>query len=208
MYKRASLAGAAALTAVAFTAPVAQAAEPAQTGTTAITRAMPDGELQADGSTRYGQGVSLAEAIKAERARLGKSTAAARSVCYRAHVAGLGWQAVVCNGGTAGTEGQSRAMEALEVAVGGAGEFCVNAHLRNIGWQAEAYCANDGGTVRVGTVGQARPMEAVMIGVSSGAVKGRAHVQNIGWLAPQDDAVITLGTTAQTRNLEAVRIWL
>ncbi|MFE7761783.1 hypothetical protein [Streptomyces sp. NPDC057438] len=60
----------------------------------------------------------------------------------------------------------------------------------------------------VGTVGQARPMEAIMIGVSSGAVKGRAHVQNIGWLAPQSDAIITLGTTRETRNLEAIRIWL
>ncbi|GHE63523.1 hypothetical protein [Streptomyces capitiformicae] len=162
---------------------------------------------QTAGSTTYGKGVSVAEALDAELAKQERSATAARAVCYRAHVADYGWLGTTCNGGTAGSVGLNKAIEALEVAVGGAGRFCVNAHLRDVPCQG-TQCADDGDQLTVGTVGQARPMEAFAIGVSSGAVNAQAHVQNIGWMDPQSGGAVVVGTTGRAYNLEAIKIWL
>ncbi|GAA0479976.1 hypothetical protein ACFQ2B_29760 [Streptomyces stramineus] len=157
--------------------------------------------------TTVGAPRTAAEAVKAELAKRGPSTADARIICYRAHVADIGWQPVVCDGTVAGTAGQSRAVEALEIATGNVGGLCANAHLRDIGWQGTR-CAGDYQNVLVGTTGQARRMEALSISVGSGTVTARAHVQNIGWMGATRGASVTVGTTGSSLRLEAVQLWV
>ncbi|MBT2385548.1 hypothetical protein [Streptomyces sp. ISL-11] len=162
-------------------------------------------QAQPSGSTTRSADVSAADAVKAELAKRGPSAAAARIVCYRAHVAGIGWQAAVCDGRTAGTTGQSRAIEALEVATGNVGALCLDAHLAGIGWQG-VRCGNDYENVVVGTTGQSRRMEALRMSVSSGSVSARAHIQNIGWQGTVRGNPVTVGTTGRSLRLEAIQI--
>ncbi|MFD9789881.1 polysaccharide deacetylase [Streptomyces sp. NPDC059070] len=130
---------------------------------------------------------------------------AARGVCYRAHVAGIGWQSPVCNGQVAGTTGQGRAIEALEITTYGVGGMCAQAHVAGTGWQ-NVRCGADGQTVTVGTTGQSRPMEALWLSPSTGTVGAQAHVQNYGWMGWQNGNPITVGTTGAALRLEAVQI--
>ncbi|WP_141746889.1 hypothetical protein [Streptomyces agglomeratus] len=128
-------------------------------------------------------------------------------VCYRAHVAGKGWMEWNCNGQFAGTVGENRAIEAMDIQVWGRGYFCADAHIRNVGWQAPyGDCVASGQVKRVGTVGQALPMEAVRITLSYGSLEGIGHVQDIGWIGPFRGDHITVGTTGQGKNLELVTL--
>ncbi|MCX4586280.1 hypothetical protein [Streptomyces sp. NBC_01481] len=85
-------------------------------------------------------------------------------LCARAHVRNVGWQSWACaEDGTAvviGTTGRNLPIEALELQVG-TGTIAAQAHLRDVGWQ-RAVAAQ---YIQVGTVGQARAMEAIAIDV-------------------------------------------
>ena len=75
----------------------------------------------------------------------------ANALSVEAHVAGIGWQPAVGNGGTAGTAGQARAVEALRVSLsGGLSErytVWYRVHSAEFGWLgwardgAEAVCS-------------------------------------------------------------------
>jgi uncharacterized protein YjdB len=45
------------------------------------------------------------------------SAAPGTRICYRGHVQNIGWQGEVCNGATAGTEGQNLRLEAFQIRV-------------------------------------------------------------------------------------------
>jgi uncharacterized protein YjdB len=129
------------------------------------------------------------------------------SVCYRAHVQDTGWQSWKCNGSTAGTIGESRRLEALQLTTQGVGRICANAHVQNIGWQGN-WCAYDGQTVQVGTVGRGLRMEALTLSVPSGNVCAAGHVQDLGWQGFWCGRAVTIGTTGQSLRLEAVSIYV
>ncbi|MFI9240436.1 hypothetical protein [Streptomyces cinnamoneus] len=154
-------------------------------------------------TTRTGAVDTAADAVRDQLAERG--AAAGRIVCYRVHVAEQGWLPAVCDGSVAGTTGQSRRIEAIEVAVGNVGWVCLNAHLADIGWQGTR-CANDFQNVVVGTTGESRRLEALNIRVSSGSVWARAHVQDLGWQNAVRGASVTVGTTGQSRRMEAIQI--
>ncbi|MEU7133490.1 hypothetical protein [Streptomyces sp. NPDC046261] len=153
--------------------------------------------------TRAAAGTA-ADAVRARLAQPG-AAAAGRIVCYRVHVAEQGWLPAECDGGVAGTTGQSRRIEAIEVAVGNVGWVCLNAHLADTAWQGTR-CGNDFENVVAGTTGQSRRLEALNIRVSSGSVWARAHVQDIGWQNAVRGKAVTVGTTGQSRRMEAVQI--
>ncbi|MEW2576332.1 hypothetical protein [Streptomyces syringium] len=159
------------------------------------------------GQSSAGAPRTAAEAVRAELGKRATAGPDARIVCYRAHVAGIGWQSAVCDGSIAGTTGQSRAIEALEVATGNVGGLCLNAHLQGIGWQGTR-CGADYTNVVVGTTGQSRRMEALSVSVNSGSVAARAHVQNLGWLGSVRGNPVTVGTTGRSLRLEAVQLWV
>ncbi|MFE6056087.1 hypothetical protein ACFQ6N_35525 [Kitasatospora sp. NPDC056446] len=138
-----------------------------------------------------------------------RSTVAASSVCYVAHVRNLGWQDPVCNGAVAGTIGQNAPIEAVAIQTAGTGGACINAHVQNLGWLGKV-CILDGESRAVGTTGMALSLEAfdVDLGHTRYAnTGGQAHVQNSGWLPAEYGDWVRLGTTGQNLALEAIRIW-
>lgn len=104
---------------------------------------------------------------------------------YQAHVANVGWQKEVGNAQTAGTTGQSKAMEAIKITYtgfDGKNAISYNSHLANIGWQGW----KNGGEIS-GTTGESRQMEAIQIKLNATMSKYydiyyRMHVQDKGWL--------------------------
>lgn len=103
----------------------------------------------------------------------------------KANCSGLGWQASVGNGGVAGTVGQNRAIEAMQLSLSDSsmnGGISYSAHVSNIGWQS---AVSDGATA--GTIGQGQQIQAVKINLTGDVsnyfdVWYRVHVSNYGWL--------------------------
>ena len=129
------------------------------------------------------------------------------SLSLRARVSGVGWQAAVGNGGTAGTTGQSRAVEAItaEVSSPVSGGLSYSAHVSGVGWQDEV----SGGTV-AGTTGQGRAVECVKMRLTGGLseyydVWYRAYVQDYGWLGWASDGA-RAGTTGIGYRVEALQV--
>lgn len=103
----------------------------------------------------------------------------------KANCSGLGWKAAVGSGEIAGTVGQSRAIEAMQLSLSDSsmsGGISYSAHVSNIGCQSAVL---DGATS--GTVGQGQQIQAVKINLT-GEVSNyfdvwyRVHVSNYGWL--------------------------
>jgi uncharacterized protein YjdB len=131
-----------------------------------------------------------------------------RHVCYRAHVAGIGWQAPVCDGATAGTTGQNLRIEALNIATAGTDGTSAAGYVQNIAWQSWTSAATQS-NMTIGTTGQSLRLEAFSLRVGTGAVCVQAHVQNIAWqskVCASAGNSVTAGTTGQSLRMEAVRI--
>lgn len=135
-------------------------------------------------------------------------TPLAPSVIYCAHVQGKGWLSPVTAGETAGTTGECRQMEAVQIQLRNAPDLAkiqYSAHLASTGWTRYA---ENGQTA--GTTGQARAMEAVKIRLANlpgWDVTYRVHMRSLGW----SDWVLndqTAGTTGQARPIEAIEIRL
>ena len=129
------------------------------------------------------------------------------SLSLRAHVSGVGWQPAVGNGGTAGTTGQARAVEAIaaEVSSPVSGGLSYSAHVSGIGWQDEV----SGGAL-AGTTGQGRAVECVKMRLTGGLseyydVWYRAYVQDYGWLGWASDGA-RAGTTGIGYRVEALQV--
>ena len=131
----------------------------------------------------------------------------APSLSLRAHVAGIGWQPAVGNGGIAGTIGRARAVEAISAEVSSpvSGALSYSAHVAGIGWQDEV----SGGAV-AGTTGQGRAVECVKMRLTGDLseyydVWYRAYVQDYGWLGWASDGA-RAGTTGIGYRLEALQV--
>ena len=129
------------------------------------------------------------------------------SLSLRAHVSGVGWQPAVGSGGTAGTTGQSRAVEAIaaEVSSPVSGGLSYSAHVSGVGWQDEV----SGGAV-AGTTGQGRAVECVKMRLTGDLseyydVWYRAYVQDYGWLGWASDGA-RAGTTGIGYRVEALQV--
>ena len=130
---------------------------------------------------------------------------------YEAHVSNIGWMSSKRDGSTAGTTGQSKAMEDLKVSVlnpAEDGSVQIDAHVAGIGWQGwDTPSASEGGTT-----GQGRAVEAVRLRLTGSLAKDydvyyRVHASNIGWMAWAKDGE-EAGTTGFGRSVEAVQIRL
>ena len=140
-------------------------------------------------------------------------------VYYRVHAQNIGWMGWAKNGASAGTEGMSLRLEAIQVKLvpkGGAAPGSTanafrkapatvqyQAHVQNIGWQA---AVTDGAVA--GTSGQSLRVEALKVSLKNadyaGGVQIRAHVQDIGWQGWST----TGGTSGQSKRVEAMQIRL
>ena len=144
------------------------------------------------------------------------------ALSVEAHVSNVGWQAAVGNGGTAGTTGQSRAVEALRVRLSAdlSARYTVwyRVHSAEFGWLGWACDGAD-----AGSAGYGRAVQAVQVAVlpkgdpapgdtstpfvdrssEPPSVSYRAHVAGIGWQGAVSDGAVA-GTTGQGRALEAL----
>lgn len=129
---------------------------------------------------------------------------------YSAHVSYIGWQNAVHDGATAGTEGQSRAVEALTVALTNqayAGNITYETHVSSVGWQS----AKSNGAVS-GTTGQSKQVEAVRVKLTGEMankydVYYRVHSRNFGWLDWAKNGA-EAGTSGYGYRMEAIQIKL
>ena len=130
---------------------------------------------------------------------------------YEAHVSNIGWMSSKRDGSTAGTTGQSKAVEDLKVSILNPeedGSVQIDAHVSGIGWQGwDTPSASEGGTT-----GQGRAVEAVRLRLTGSLAKDydvyyRVHASNIGWMSWAKDGE-EAGTTGFVRSVEAVQIRL
>ena len=130
---------------------------------------------------------------------------------YEAHVSNIGWMSSKRDGSTAGTTGQSKAVEDLKVSILNPeedGSVQIDAHVSGIGWQGwDTPSASEGGTT-----GQGRAVEAVRLRLTGSLAKDydvyyRVHASNIGWMSWAKDGE-EAGTTGMSCSLEAVQIKL
>ncbi|MCH4184869.1 MAG: N-acetylmuramoyl-L-alanine amidase [Eggerthellaceae bacterium] len=129
---------------------------------------------------------------------------------YAAHCTDIGWQSSVHNGDTAGTTGQNRPMEALQVSLRDqaySGSIDYDAHCSDIGWQN--WVSN--GAV-AGTTGQSRQMEAIEIKLSGEMADNydiyyRVHSSEVGWLDWAKNGE-EAGTTGYGYAMQAIQIEL
>lgn len=158
-------------------------------------------------------------AIEALRIQLSGAVAESYDVYYRVHSAYLGWLGWARNNEPAGSAGFGYAVQAIQVKLVPRGAFVeeygaeafkehlasYEAHVSELGWRGASY---DGATA--GTTGRSLALEALSVRNAStlyaGSIVGQGYVQRLGWQAEVSDG--TVGTTGQSRSLQAVRFRL
>ena len=132
---------------------------------------------------------------------------------YRVHVQDIGWMDWVKQGTSAGTAGQSKRLEGLEIKLTGslAKYYSVQyqVHIQDYG-DAQGF-VRDGALA--GTTGESKRLEEVQIkivplGTGSMSVNYRVHRQDYGWEADYLTNGATSGTTGQAKRLEGIEIYL
>ena len=129
---------------------------------------------------------------------------------YRVHVQTHGWQDDKHSGETAGTTGQSKRLEAMELSIKNApyeGGIEYRTHVQTYGWQD---WVSDGEVS--GTSGQAKRLEAMQIRLTGELAEHydvyyRVHAQTYGWLGWAKNGE-RAGTASYGKRLEAMEIVL
>ena len=129
-------------------------------------------------------------------------------VNYNVHCQTYGWLGTMIDGEAAGTTGESKRLEGINIALGSqiAGGIRYKTHVQTYGWETE--WNYDGASS--GTTGESKRLEAIQIELTGDAAKNydvwyRVHAQTYGWLgwAKNGEAA---GTSGRSRRLEAIEI--
>lgn len=162
--------------------------------------------------------------LEAIKIRLSGNVADNYDIYYRVHAENFGWLGWAKNGESAGTAGYNYRLEAIQIVLVKKDETAnlpsdpksnyedsmvsrlvkYQAHVRDLGDQAVVY---DGATC--GTVGKAKPVEALRISLPSlpdGTIKYDAHVENIGWQNKWAKNGEMIGTKGRALQIEAIKI--
>ena len=129
-------------------------------------------------------------------------------VLYQTHVQDYGWQAWVNNGATAGTSGESKRLEAINIKLQNlVGNIEYRTHVQDYGWMG--WKANG---MLSGTSGESKRLEAIEIRLSGEVAENydvyyRVHAQNFGWLDWAMNGQ-SAGTAGFGYRLEAIQIVL
>ena len=128
---------------------------------------------------------------------------------YRAHIQDVGWMDYVKNGNTAGSIGNGKRMEALQIDLVSGKKSMVKyrVHIQDAGW---LNWVNSGGMA--GTTNEAKRIEAVQIKLAGTYAKKydiyyRAHISQAGWMGWTKNGT-TAGSEGYSMQLEAVQIKL
>lgn len=134
--------------------------------------------------------------------RLGKLAESANKALsgdlrYRAYVQGIGYLDWQTNGGTAGTTGQSKRMEALQFDP--KSEITATCHCQSYGDMKPVYAGNI-----CGTVGESKRMESIKLEAPY-KIEYRVHQQGIGWTSWVSNGT-WCGVKGQSKRLEAIEV--
>jgi len=130
-------------------------------------------------------------------------------VNYKTHVQNYGWQGTKSNGELAGTEGQSKRLEAIQIKLNQTNEGLANVwyqtHVQDYGWQDW----KKNGEL-AGTEGKSKRLEAIRIDLGGEIsdyydILYRVHIENIGWQDWKKNGELA-GTTGKSLRLEAIEI--
>lgn len=130
-------------------------------------------------------------------------------VKYRSHVAFVGWQdAEFRDGQVAGTIGESKAIEAIQIELDDYTDIGVTyqVHVSDKGWMDPVI---NGQTA--GTTGESKQIEAIIIDLfgpnkEKYDIIYRCHVQDVGWMNWTKNGQIS-GTVGGNKRLEAIQIY-
>ena len=133
----------------------------------------------------------------------------APSAAYRTHVQTYGWQSYVKDGASAGTTGQSKRLEAMNVKLAAApvsGSIEYRTHIQTYGW--EKTWKKDG--QMSGTSGESKRLEAMQVRLTGEMAKKydvyyRVHAQHFGWMGWAKNGQ-SAGTAGFSYRLEAMQI--
>ena len=132
-----------------------------------------------------------------------------QEIQYRTHVQTYGWQDWKTDGETAGTTGEAKRLEAVEIRLDEAynGGVTYRTHIQTYGWQD---WVSDG--QQSGTTGKAKRLEAIEIQLTGAAAEKydvfyRVHIQSYGWLGWAKNGE-TAGSVGHAKRLEALEIRL
>ena len=133
-----------------------------------------------------------------------------RYVSYQTHVQDIGWQGIKYDGEEAGTSGQSKRLEAINISLSNplySGSIEYQTHVQDIGWQG--WKANG---QMAGTSGQSKRLEAIRIKLTDELAENydiyyRVHAQEFGWLGWAKNGE-SAGTEGYSYRLEAIQIQL
>jgi hypothetical protein len=129
-------------------------------------------------------------------------------ILYQVHLQDIGWQEWKKNGEIAGTTGQRKRVEAIQIKLDNAPagyNISYQVYVRELGWQGW----KTNGEV-AGTTGESRPVEAIQIQVIGSTTFGATYelfFPDLGWQPFTVDGV-QAGPTADNVQLEAIRIQL
>lgn len=193
----------------------------------------PVGDGMAAGTTGQSKRLeALAISVNLNGAKASDGSKLSGGIAYRAHVQSYGWMNWVTSAATgeapvsminrglyAGTTGQGKRLEAVEIELTGklAQEYDIlyRVHVQGYGWMN---WSKNG--IIAGTIGQGRRLESIEIklvkkaeNVSAG-LNYNVHAQSYGWMdvinikpGQVSDSTIA-GTTGQSKRLEAISIAL
>lgn len=133
-----------------------------------------------------------------------------QAIRYRTHVQDIGWQDWKTSGQIAGTTGQAKRTEAVQISlnqpVSEYYDIAYRAHIQGIGWQDWVTT----GQV-AGTTGQAKRLEALQVKLvpkkisqgstspSNAGFSYRSHIQSFGWLGYVPNQAISCVTGLSMR---------
>ena len=132
------------------------------------------------------------------------------NVLYRTHVQTYGWQGWRYNGNMAGTSGQAKRLEGINIKLTNrkcGGGITYRTHVQTYGWQN---WVSDG--TMSGTSGEAKRLESIQIYLTGEMAKQydvyyRVHAQTYGWLAWVKNGE-PAGTAGYGKRLEGIQIVL
>lgn len=122
------------------------------------------------------------------------------SIQYKVHIQDIGWTDWENAGELAGTEGQSKRIEAIILQGNNGLDLSYRVHMENIGWSE--WVSN--GQI-AGTTGQSRRIEAIEIKANK-ELEVKEHIQDVGWMPSSKGTNIKIGTEGKSLRIEAFKI--
>lgn len=168
------------------------------------------------------QAGSTGRSLGLQALRVGVCGPVEGGVEVNAHIADVGWQGYRSADSYAGTVGRGIPIQAVRLRLTGdladSYDIFYRVHAANVGWLGWAKDDEDAGTVGFGNGIEAIEIKLVKKGDEAptfdapaaleASVTGSAHVQDYGWMNESSGTSVVIGTSGQSRRLEAFKLGL